>query len=156
MQEIKKKTVQINIVNRFIVQAVVGYPLTVYGKGGQTRGYLNIKDTLQCVHITEKNPAKSGDLNIYNQIMETFTVNQLAKLTQEAGQESGYDVQIKNIKNPRVELEEHYYNPSYQGLIKLGVSPNYLTIDTMKHMFRVVDRYKKEIKKNAIFRGVFW
>ena len=83
------------IVNRFITQAVIGYPLTVYGKGGQTRGYLNIKDTLQCVHIAENNPAKPGNLNIYNQIMETFTVNQLAELTLKAGQALGYEVNIK-------------------------------------------------------------
>jgi len=144
------------IVNRFITQAVIDYPLTVYGKGGQTRGYLNIKDTLQCVHIAEKNPAKSGSLNIYNQIMETFTVNQLAELTQESGRELGYDVQIKNIENPRVELEEHYYNPSYQGLIDLGVKPHYLTKNSMKEMFEIVGFYKNNIKKSVIFKGVKW
>jgi UDP-sulfoquinovose synthase len=144
------------IVNRFITQAVVGYPLTVYGKGGQTRGYLNIKDTLQCLHMTEKNPAKPGDLKIFNQIVETFTVNQLAELTQKAGQELGYSVQIKNIENPRVELEEHYYNPSYQGLIELGVKPHYLTIDSMKEMFEMVAKYKGRIKKEVMFKGVRW
>ena len=144
------------IVNRFITQAVIGYPLTVYGKGGQTRGYLNIKDTLQCVHMAEKNPSKPGNLNIYNQIMETFTVNQLADLTLEAGQALGYDVNIKNIENPRVELEEHYYNPSYQGLIDLGVKPHYLTKKSMKEMFEVVSRYKNQIKEGIIFKGVKW
>ncbi|MDC0597151.1 NAD-dependent epimerase/dehydratase family protein [Candidatus Pseudothioglobus singularis] len=144
------------ILNRFITQAVIGYPLTVYGKGGQTRGYLNIKDTLQCVHMAEQNPSKSGDLNIYNQIMETFSVNQLAELTKEAGQELGYDVKIKNIKNPRVELEEHYYNPSYQGLIDLGVKPHYLTMDIMKGMFEIVAKYKERIKNKVIFKGVKW
>ena len=144
------------IVNRFITQAVIGYPLTVYGKGGQTRGYLNIKDTLQCVHMAEKNPAKPGNLNIYNQIMETFTVNQLAELTLEAGQALGYDVNIKNIENPRVELEDHYYNPSYQGLIELGVKPNYLTIDSMKEMLKVVAGHKQQIKTGVIFKGVRW
>jgi UDP-sulfoquinovose synthase len=144
------------IVNRFITQAVIDYPLTVYGKGGQTRGYLNIKDTLQCVHTAEKNPAKSGSLNIYNQIMETFTVNQLAELTQEAGKELGYDVQIKNIENPRVELEEHYYNPSYQGLERLGVKPHYLTKDRMKEMLKIVGKHAKQIRKDVIFKGVCW
>jgi UDP-sulfoquinovose synthase len=144
------------IVNRFITQAVIDYPLTVYGKGKQTRGYLNIKDTLQCVYIAEKNPAKPGDLNIYNQIMETFTVNELADLTKEAGRELGYDVEIKSIKNPRVELEEHYYNPKYQGLIDLGVKPNYLTIDSIKEMFKIVEKYKINIKKSAIYKGVKW
>lgn len=144
------------IINRFITQAIVGYPLTVYGKGGQTRGYLNIKDTLQCVHMSEQHPAKAGELNIYNQIMETFTVNQLAELTQEVGKELGYDVNIKNIENPRVEQEEHYYNPTYQGLTDLGVKPNYLTKESMKEMFGIVAGFKEQIKQDVIFQGVKW
>jgi len=144
------------IINRFITQAVIGHPLTVYGRSGQTRGYLNIKDTLQCVHASEQNPAKFGDLNIYNQIMEAFTVNQIAMLTLEAGQELGYDVKIKNIENPRIELEEHYYNPTYQGLIELGVKPNYLTKNSMKEMFEIVSQYKGGIKSDVIFKGVKW
>lgn len=144
------------IVNRFIVQAVVGYPLTVYGKGGQTRGYLNLKDTLQCVHMSEKTPAKSGELRIFNQIMETFSVNELAELTQRIGRKLGYDVTIKNIENPRKEAEEHYYNPTYQGLIDLGVEPHYLTEDVMESMFRVVAGYKDNIRQDVIFRGVRW
>jgi UDP-sulfoquinovose synthase len=144
------------IVNRFITQAITDYPLTVYGKGGQTRGYINIKDTLQCVHKAEQNPPKPGQLNIYNQIMETFTVNQLAKLTQETGEELGYKVQIKNIKNPRVEQEEHYYNPSYQGLIELGIKPNYLTKQSMKEMFEIVSEYKESIAINMFQIGIKW
>jgi UDP-sulfoquinovose synthase len=144
------------IVNRFITQAVIGYPLTVYGKGGQTRGYLNIKDTLQCVHRAEQNPVQAGELSIYNQIMETFTVNQLAKLTKQVGDELGYEVTIKNIENPRVEQEDHYYNPSYQGLIELGVRPNYLTRESMKGMFDVVSRYKSKIREDVIYKGVKW
>jgi UDP-sulfoquinovose synthase len=144
------------IVNRFITQAIIDYPLTVYGTGEQTRGYLNIKDTLQCIHVAEKNQAKAGSLNIYNQIMETFTVNQLAELTQQAGQELGYDVKMNNIQNPRIEKEDHYYNPSYQGLIELGVKPHYLTKDSMKEMFKIVSHYKSKIRKDVIFRGVKW
>jgi len=144
------------VVNRFITQAIAGYPLTVYGKGGQTRGYINIKDTLQCVYRTEKNPAQPGDLNIYNQIMETFTVRQLAELTQKTGTILGYDVKVKNIENPRVELEEHYYNPRYQGLIELGVEPHYLTLNSMKNMFKVVEKHRDRIRKDTIFSGVKW
>ena len=88
-------------INRFITQAIVGYPLTVHGKGGQTRGYLNIKYTLQCVHISEQIPAKDVELGIFNQIMETFSVNELAEKTQAVGRKLGYDVQIKAIDNPR-------------------------------------------------------
>ena len=144
------------IVNRFITQAVVGYPLTVYGKGGQTRGYLNIKDTLQCVHMSEKTPAKPGELRIFNQIMETFSANELAEMTQRVGRKLGYNVQIDHLENPRKEAEEHYYNPTYQGLLDLGVTPNYLTDEVMEGMFRIVDRYKDNIRKDVIFKGIKW
>jgi UDP-sulfoquinovose synthase len=133
------------VVNRFITQAIVQHPLTVYGKGGQTRGYINIQDTLQCVHAAEQNPATSGQLNIYNQIMETFTVNDIASMVQEAGNELGHNVKIKQIKNPRIEEEEHYYNPSYQGLVKLGVKPNYLTKDSIQRMMKIVNNYRDNI-----------
>ncbi len=144
------------IVNRFITQAVVGYPLTVYGKGGQTRGYLNINDTLQCVHMSEKTPAKKGELRIFNQIMETFSVNQLADITKRVGNSLGYNVQIQNLENPRKEAEEHYYNPAYQGLIEIGVKPHYLTDEVMAGMFKVVERYRENIRTDVIFRGVKW
>lgn len=144
------------IINRFIVQAVVDYPLTVYGKGGQTRGYLNINDTLQCVHLSADTPARKGELRIYNQIMETFTVNDLAKMVKKVGNDLGYDVQINHIENPRNEAEEHYYNPSYQGLLDLGVKPNYLTEEVLKRMMVVVGQHKDSIRKDVIFRGVKW
>lgn len=144
------------IVNRFVVQAVCGYPLTVYGKGGQTRGYLNIKDTLQCVHKSEQVPAGVGELRIFNQIMETFSANQLAEKVKRVGDDLGFDVHIKNIDNPRKEAEEHYYNPTYQGLVEIGVEPHYLTDEVMKGMFNTVARYKESIRKDVIFRGVKW
>lgn len=144
------------IVNRFIVQAVVGYPLTVYGKGGQTRGYLNIKDTLQCVHMSEKTPAKSGELRIFNQIMETFTANELAEKTQRVGQKLGYEIRIDHLENPRKEAEEHYYNPTYQGLLDIGVQPHYLTDEVMEEMFKVVEKYRNNIRKDVIFKGIKW
>ena len=144
------------IVNRFVTQAVVGYPLTVYGKGGQTRGYLNIKDTLQCVVASVNTPAQKGDLRIFNQIMETFSVNQLAGVTQKVGRQLGFGVEIKSIKNPRNEAEEHYYNPVYQGLQSIGVVPHYLTDEVMTDLFRIVDSYKDNIRKDVIFRGVKW
>lgn len=144
------------VVNRFITQAVVGYPLTVYGQGGQTRGYLNIKDTLQCVLLSAENPAKQGELRIFNQIMETFSVRELADMTRKAGQKLGYDVEIKSIENPRKEAEEHYYNPNYQGLLDIGVKPHYLTEEVMEGMFKIVAQHKDTIRKDVIFRGVKW
>lgn len=144
------------IINRFIVQAIVDYPLTVYGKGGQTRGYLNIKDTLQCVDHSTKSPAKAGELRIFNQIMETFSANELAEKVQRVGQSLGYDVKVDHLDNPRKEAEEHYYNPTYQGLQELGVQPHYLTDEVMAEMFKVVEKYKDNIRRDVIFKGIKW
>lgn len=144
------------IINRFITQAIVGYPLTVYGKGGQIRGYLDIKDALQCIFYSSLKPAKAGELRIFNQIMETFSVMQLAELTCKVGQNLGYNVDIKHLDNPRKEAEEHYYNPTYQGLLELGVRPHYLTEETMLQMFKIVEQYRINIRKDIIFRGVRW
>lgn len=144
------------IVNRFLVQAVADYPLTVYGKGGQTRGYLNIKDTLQCVRISAETSAKQGELRIFNQIMETLSANDIAEKVQRVGKNLGYNVEIKPIDNPRKEKEEHYYNPTYQGLIEIGVEPHYLTDEVMEGLFKVVDSFKENIRKEVIFRGIKW
>jgi len=144
------------ILNRFIVQAVVAFPLTVYGKGGQTRGYLNINDTLQCVQMSEKTPAKAGELRIFNQIMETFSVNELAEKVQLVAKSLGYDVEIDHLQNPRKEAEEHYYNPTYQGLVEIGVKPHCLTNDVLEKMFYVVGKYRHNIRSDVIFRGIQW
>tara|TARA_A100001388_G_scaffold275824_1_gene262126 strand:+ start:250 stop:1437 length:1188 start_codon:yes stop_codon:yes gene_type:complete len=144
------------VINRFVVQAVCGIPLTVYGKGGQTRGYLNIKDTLQCIHQAIKFPAQKGDLRIFNQIMETFTVNEIAEKINYVGNKIGYDVEINNIENPRKELESHYYNPTYQGLIDIGVEPHFLDEIAIKDLFQTVEKYKNNIRKDSILPRVKW
>ncbi len=144
------------VINRFVVQSVTGYPLTVYGKGGQTRGYLNIRDTLQCVTKAVETTAKPGELRIYNQIMETFSVNELADKIANIGRERGHSVEIQQLENPRKEAEEHYYNPTYQGLIELGVEPHYLTDEVLNGMFAVVEEHKDAIRKDVIFKGIKW
>ncbi|NOX34508.1 MAG: NAD-dependent epimerase/dehydratase family protein [Deltaproteobacteria bacterium] len=144
------------VVNRFIVQAVAGYPLTVYGKGGQTRGYLDIRDTLQCVKLSMENPAQKGELKIFNQFVETFSVNQLADKVQKTGKIFNLDVQVKSLPNPRKEAEDHYYNPAHTGLLDLGLRPHYLTDDALAQMMETVLKYKNNIKKSSIFRGVKW
>lgn len=144
------------VLNRFIVQAVVGYPLTVYGSGGQTRGYLNIKDTLNCVRLSLENPPERPDLRIFNQFTETFSVNELAEKVQRVGKSLGLDVEVKSVPNPRKEAEEHYYNPSHTGLLDLGLEPNFLTDDVMAQMMEVVMKHKHNIYRDSIFRGVKW
>ena len=144
------------IVNRFIVRAVVNYPLTVYGKGGQTRGYLNIKDTLQCIEKSFESPADPGELRIFNQIVETFSVNELAELIKNAGQSRGHDVTVQRMTNPRKEAEEHYYNPTYQGLQDIGLEPNFLTPKVLDGLFKTVEKHKNNIRTDVIFNGISW
>ena len=144
------------VVNRFLVQAVAGIPLTVYGKGGQIRGYLNLKDTLQCIDLALHNPAKKRELKIYNQLTETFTVNELAANVQKAGKTLGIDVEIKSIPNPRKEAEEHYYNPKHTGLIELGLEPNYMTTEVLADMMKYVMNYKDNIDETKVFPRVKW
>lgn len=144
------------VLNRFVVQAVIGFPLSVYGKGGQTRGYINIKDTLNCVRLSLENPAKQGELRIFNQFTETFNVNELAQRIFDAGRKIGLDVKIKKIKNPRKEMEEHYYNPTHTGLLELGLKPLLLTQDVLIEMINFVGKYKNNISEHKIFRGTKW
>jgi UDP-sulfoquinovose synthase len=144
------------VLNRFLVQAVIGYPLTVYGKGNQIRGYLNIKDTMQCVYLSAMQPAKAGELRIFNQVTELFSVNQLAERVKAVGDKLGYKVEIANVENPRVEKEEHYYNPTYSGLLELGLQPHYLTEDILKEMTQTVEKYKDRVIKEAISMGIKW
>jgi UDP-sulfoquinovose synthase len=144
------------VLNRFIVQAVAGYPLTVYGKGGQTRGYLNLKDTLQCIRLSIDSPAAPGELRIFNQFVETFSVNDLAEKVRASGARLGLDVRIGRLANPRKEMEEHYYNPAHTGLLELGLEPHPLTDEVLDGMVALVQRYSNRIVPDRIFRGVAW
>ncbi len=144
------------VLNRFVVQAVVDYPLTVYGKGSQIRGYLNLMDSLQCIALSLTKPAAPGELRIFNQIVETFSVNELAQKVKETGEGLGCRVKIDYLKNPRVEKEEHYYNPTCTGLLDLGLKPHHLTSDVLAGMFELVRKYRGNINREAIFRGVSW
>ncbi len=144
------------VINRFITQAVSGYPLSIYGKGGQTRGYINIKDTLQCVEHSERIPAKQGEFRIFNQIMETFSVLELAEKIINVGKLFGLELCIEHIQNPRKEEEKHYYNPTYQGLLDIGVKPHYLTNKVLNNMLNKVNQHKENIKVNEFFKGIKW
>jgi len=144
------------VVNRFLVQAVAKVPLTVFGKGGQTRGYLNLRDTLQCVELAMNSPVDAGELRILNQFTETFSVNQLAERVQRVGNSLGLGVEIKSIENPRKEREEHYYNPAHSGLMEMGLEPNYLTDEVIASMLETVIRHKDAIDPAKIMPRVKW
>jgi UDP-sulfoquinovose synthase len=144
------------VVNRFLVQAVAGIPLTVYGKGGQTRGYLNLRDTLQCVELAAAHPVPRGELRILNQFTETFTVNELAERVQRAAAELGITVRIENVENPRKEKEDHYYNPAHSGLLELGLRPHLMSDAVLVDMLRVVQAHAARIDRRLVFPRVRW
>jgi UDP-sulfoquinovose synthase len=142
--------------NRFCVQAVIGHPLTAYGKGGQTRGYLNILDTLACVELACANPAEAGEFRVFNQFTEQFSINQLAEIVQRAGAEHGLAVAVEHLENPRVEAEEHYYNATHTALLDLGLKPHYLSDTLVESMFSVIERHRDRVITKAIMPRTRW
>jgi UDP-sulfoquinovose synthase len=142
--------------NRFAVQAVIGHPLTVYGKGGQTRGFLNIVDTLQCVELTAANPPAAGEYRVFNQFTETFNVADLAEKVRHAGGEVGIEVQVDHVTNPRLEMEEHYYNPTHTKLLSLGLEPTMLSETLIESMLEVIRRYKDRVLVDVIDPVTQW
>ena len=142
--------------NRFCVQAMIGHPLTVYGRGGQTRGYLNIVDTLRCVELAVLHPADRGEFRVFNQFTEQFSVQELAEIVQRAGREHGLDVRIESIENPRIELEEHYYNAKHTKLLDLGLEPHLLSDTLVESMFGVIERHKDRVITEAILPRDRW
>jgi UDP-sulfoquinovose synthase len=133
------------VLNRFIVQAVAGLPLTVYGQGGQTRGFLDIRDTLD-----------KGEYRVFNQFTEQFNVLELAQAVKAAGEELGMPVVIHNLPNPRVEREAHYYNAAHTKLLDLGLKPHYLNDTLIESMFQVVQQHRGRIKEELVMPGVDW
>lgn len=142
--------------NRFCVQAVIGHPLTVYGKGGQTRGFLNIRDTLQCVELAIGNPADPGEMRVFNQFTEQFTVTELAALVQRLGQQLGYDVEVQSFPNPRIEQEEHYYNAKHTGLLELGLEPHLLGDELVTSVLNTVKAHRSRVITRAIAPKTRW
>ena len=142
--------------NRFCLQAVIGHPLTVYGSGGQTRGYLNLVDTLRCVELAVQNPAAAGEFRVFNQFTEQFSVQELADLVQRAGGDVGLDVRIDHVANPRVEKEEHYYNAVHTRLVDLGLEPHPLSETLVGSMFAEIERFRDRVDPAHIMPTTRW
>jgi UDP-sulfoquinovose synthase len=141
------------VLNRMCIQAVLGHPLTVYGGGGQTRGLINLVDTVQCVRISCENPADAGEYRVFNQFTEHLSVGQIADTI--AADYPG-ECTIEHIDNPRVELEEHYYNAAHTRLLDLGLKPTLLSATLIDHLFEVVERHQDRVELSAILPTVRW
>ena len=142
--------------NRFCIQAAIGHPLTVYGKGGQTRGFLDIRDTVGCLELAIANPAQSGEFRVFNQFTELFSVGDLALMVKKAGSVLGLNVEINNLDNPRIELEEHYFNAKNTKLLDLGLQPHYLSDSLLDSLLNFATKYKNRVDLNHILPKVTW
>ena len=142
--------------NRFCIQAAIGHPLTVYGKGGQTRGFLDIRDTVRCIELAIANPAQSGEFRVFNQFTELFSISDLALMVKKAGNAMGMQVEINNLDNPRVEKEEHYFNAKNTNLLSLGLQPHYLSDSLLDSLLNFATKYQNRVDKNQILPKVSW
>ena len=144
------------VLNRFLVQAAVGAPLTVYGKGGQTRGFLNIRDTIACVSLAVDTAADPGEFRVFNQFTEQFSVMDVAEKVQAAGSRVGLDVTVEHPKNPRIEEEEHYFNAKHSKLTDLGLRPNLLTDNVLDDMLAVVQENCGQVDPTMFAPRILW
>jgi UDP-sulfoquinovose synthase len=144
------------VLNRFCVEAAVGHPLTVYGKGGQTRGFLDIRDTVRCVELAILNPPEQGEFRVFNQFTEEFSVGQLAEMVVDAAGKLGIEGRIEHVPNPRVELEEHYYNAKCTKLLDLGLQPHYLSDSLLDSLLNIALEHRERVDQEAIMPRVGW
>jgi UDP-sulfoquinovose synthase len=144
------------VLNRFCVQAAIGHPITVYGKGGQTRGFLDIRDTVRCIEIACLHPAASHECRVFNQFTEQFSVLELARLVQAAARKLGQNTEIVHLPDPRVEAEEHYYNAKHSKLLNLGLKPHLLSDALLDSLVNVALRYRDRIDASLIEPNVSW
>jgi UDP-sulfoquinovose synthase len=144
------------VLNRFCAQAAVGHSLTVYGKGGQTRGYLDIRDTVRCIELACLNPAERGQCRVLNQFTEQFSVLELAHLVQRAAAELGRRVEIEYLPPPRIEAQEHYYNARHSKLIELGLKPHYLSMSLLDSLMNIAIQYENRIDTETFLPQIDW
>lgn len=144
------------VINRFCVEAAIGKPLTIYGKGDQKRTFLNILDTLRCVELAIKNPAKQGEFKVRNQFTEVFSIKELALLIQKASKSIGINTTIEYLKNPRHELAKHYYNPKNDSFLKIGLKPILLNKNFIISVIKKILKFKTKIDHSIIDPKVKW
>ncbi|HTS48925.1 MAG TPA: NAD-dependent epimerase/dehydratase family protein [Bryobacteraceae bacterium] len=144
------------VLNRFCVQAALDHPLTVYGRGGQTRGFLDIRDTVRCIELSILNPAQPGECRVFNQFTEQFSVLELAEMVRAARASVGAHVKIEHLVDPRVEAEEHYYNAKHSKLTDLGLRPHLLSDSLLDSLIDVAMRYRERIDPSVLLPQVSW
>lgn len=144
------------VLNRFVVQAVVGIPLTVYGEGRQVRGFLNLIDSLRCIEIAALETPKAGQLCVANQFTQTFAILDLAARVVDAADFLGIRATIDHLPNPRMEQADHYYNPTHRHFVDRGLVPNLLTRETLVDMLKVVSENRSRIDTSRFYPRISW
>ena len=141
------------VLNRFTIQAVLGEPLTVYGSGGQTRGVIDIRDTVECIRLAVEHPADRGEFRVFNQLTETFSVSELAKLVADTFPGT---TEVAHLDNPRVEADQHHYRVVSAGLPALGLQPHLLADTLLGSLFELVGRHAGRVDRSALLPTVRW
>ncbi|MBO0867105.1 MAG: NAD-dependent epimerase/dehydratase family protein [Micromonosporaceae bacterium] len=141
------------VLNRFVILAALGRPLTVYGDGGQTRGLIDIRDTVECIRIAAENPPTAGEFRVFNQMTESMSILEIAKVVADLHPDA---VQVEHLANPRVELESHYYNVTHTGLVELGLQPHLLSETLLTSLYAIADRYKHRAEVEKLRPTVEW
>ena len=147
------------VLNRMVIQAVLGHSLTVYGNGSQTRGLINIVDTVECIRLAAETPADRGEFRVFNQMTESLSINQIAEtIASEYPRWPGAqgEATIEHVENPRVETYDHHYNVVHSALEDLGLNPTLLSTTLIDHLFDVVERHKDRVDLAAIMPTVRW
>eukprot|EP01098_Paradermamoeba_levis_P002205 TRINITY_DN125_c0_g1_i2.p1 TRINITY_DN125_c0_g1~~TRINITY_DN125_c0_g1_i2.p1 ORF type:complete len:267 (+),score=74.98 TRINITY_DN125_c0_g1_i2:621-1421(+) len=140
------------VLNRFLMQAALGHPLTVYGQGGQKRAFIHIRDTVSCVELALKNPPRKGDkVHIYNQMTECHRVGELAELV---GKITG--VGIKQISNPRLESAENELDVCNDKFLSYGLNPTTLNEKLLEEVLEVTKKYKDRANLQAVLPSSKW
>ena len=146
------------VINRYCCQAVIGHPLTPFGKGGQRRGFIPLRDSMQCLSIAVENPADRGEYRVFNQFEQVYGVTELAGKVKIVGKKVGLDVKIQNMENPRAEAEEHYYNPDRRHLLELGYRPSHDIEPELSVILNdlIAHRNRIEEKKRVLIPSIRW
>ncbi len=142
--------------NRFCVQAAASYPLSIYGKGQQTRGYINLRDTIRCIELAIITPPAQGEYRVFNQFTEQFSLVELAEMVADQSKRFGLEVQVQYLSNPRVEAEQHYYNATHTRLIELGLQPHLLNGSLLESLIDLAIKHCEHIDRNQIMPTVNW
>ena len=145
-------------INRFCCQAVIGHPLTVYGLGSQRRGFLTLKDSMQCLTLALENPPSVGEYRVFNQFAQVYSIVELALKVQKVARTLGLNVAVRHLENPRCELEEHYYQPEHQHLLDLGYHPSQDTEAEISLMLQDLLRHcdRIQMKKEILIPEYHW